>query len=76
MCPHCPILHLHLTLCIIHWLLSSYATIIIKSYANYLIIPQNVNIVAEISVLLQTLSEHLNSKNMGITQKAIQVEHV
>ena len=37
------------------------------------IISQNVNIVAEIAVLLQTLSEHLNSKNMGITQKAIQV---
>ena len=40
---------------------------------KYLIIPQNVNIVAEISVLLHTLSEHLNSKNMKITQKAIQV---
>ena len=54
--------------CIIHWLLSRYNYIY-----RLLIIPQNVNIVAEISVLIHTLSKHLNTKNMRITQNAIQV---
>ena len=41
-------------------------------YFHFLIF-QNVNIVAEIAVLLQTLAEHLSVKNLSITRKAIQV---